>query len=140
MDSVSNASVIKRINYSVKSVNDLAAQLEEDNSTEKELIIDYPTVYIINNQQMKEQMVYVGETTDINRRTKEHLDRDIKRASDEKWKTMRDSEMYIVGHPYFNKSLTLDIENKLMSYMLGVKDISKVLNKRRNVQKKIFYL
>ncbi|MHC5278766.1 DUF2075 domain-containing protein [Listeria kieliensis] len=138
MDSVSNASVIKRINYSVESVNDLAAQLEEDNSTEKELIIDYPTVYIINTQQMKEQMVYVGETTDINRRTKEHLDRDIKRVSDEKWKTMRDSEMYIVGHPYFNKSLTLDIENKLMSYMLGVKDISKVLNKRRNVQKKYF--
>ncbi|WP_167630514.1 GIY-YIG nuclease family protein, partial [Listeria valentina] len=121
MDSITNTPVIKRINYSMEAVQDLTTQLESDGSVEKELIIDYPTVYIIDNQQTKEKMVYVGETTDINRRTKEHLDRDIKRASDEKWSEMLDSKMYIIGHPYFNKSLTLDIENKLMSYMLGVK-------------------
>ncbi len=36
--------------------------------------------------------------------------------------------MYVIGHELFNKSLTLDIENRLMQYLLSVDNISMVHN------------
>ena len=40
--------------------------------------------------------------------------------------------MYIIGHEHFNKSMTLDIENRLMQYMVSVPKVQKVHNLRGN--------
>ena len=31
-----------------------------------------------------------------------------------------DASLYIIGHEHFNKSLTLDVENRLMHYLMSV--------------------
>lgn len=46
--------------------------------------------------------------------------------------------MYIIGHDYFNKSLTLDIENKLMMYMSSIDSVQSVYNRRTNQQKEYY--
>ena len=42
--------------------------------------------------------------------------------------------MYIIGHKYFNKSLTLDIENRLLHYLLSSESVKNVNNRRGNPQ------
>ena len=44
------------------------------------------------------------------------------------------TEMYIIGHKYFNKSLTLDIENRLLHYLLSSESVKNVNNRRGNPQ------
>lgn len=46
--------------------------------------------------------------------------------------------MYVIGHELFNKSLTLDIENRLMQYLLSVDNISRVHNSRTNQQNEYY--
>ncbi|WP_255201017.1 DNA/RNA helicase domain-containing protein [Mammaliicoccus sciuri] len=46
--------------------------------------------------------------------------------------------MYVIGHEMFNKSLTLDIENRLMQYLLSVDNISRVHNSRTNQQNEYY--
>ena len=48
------------------------------------------------------------------------------------------SSMYVIGHELFNKSLTLDIENRLMQYLLSVDNISMVHNSRTNQQNEYY--
>ena len=48
------------------------------------------------------------------------------------------SSMYVIGHELFNKSLTLDIENRLMQYLLSVENISRVHNSRTNQQNEYY--
>ena len=97
------------------------------------------SVYIIDDKisdKKHNYNVYVGETTDINRRTKQHLNDDIRNGRED-FKKLSDSsttEMYIIGHKYFNKSLTLDIENRLLHYLLSSESVKNVNNRRRNPQ------
>lgn len=56
----------------------------------------------------------------------------------EKFSESNKSTMYIIGHELFNKSLTLDIENRLMQYLLSVDNISKVHNSRTNQQNEYY--
>ena len=44
----------------------------------------------------------------------------------------------VIGHELFNKSLTLDIENRLMQYLLSVDNISMVHNSRTNQQNEYY--
>ena len=44
------------------------------------------------------------------------------------------ASLFIIGHEHFNKSLTLDIENRLMNYMLSVDSVKSVHNSRANPQ------
>ena len=46
--------------------------------------------------------------------------------------------MIVIGHEYFNKSLTLDIENKLMHYLSSVDAVDTVYNRRTNQQNKYY--
>jgi len=118
----------------------------EEKSHDDELIFEYPTVYVISDKQgenRKDQVpeftVYVGETSNIGQRTRQHLDDDAKIRED--WKKLKDSanaEMMVVGDQYFNKSLTLDIENRLMMYLLSVDHIQHLNNRRTNPQRKYF--
>lgn len=102
----------------------------------KEFILEYPVVYIVYDNSKKGYHVYVGETNDIEQRTQEHL---IEERAD--WQAFRKSDntmMIVIGHAHFNKSLTLDIENTMMMYMLGVESVQKLNNRRTNQQYKYF--
>ena len=46
--------------------------------------------------------------------------------------------MFIIGHNHFNKSLTLDIEHRLMLYLSSVDIVSSIQNWRGNPQNKYF--
>ena len=105
----------------------------EDEKT-KEIIMKFPTVYIHNWQDSGDFEVYIGESNDIFKRTHQHYDA----ASDkEKWQSKlveKDASLFIIGHEHFNKSLTLDIENRLMHYMMSVDCVKHVHNLRDNPQ------
>lgn len=126
--------IIEKVSYnsfSVKAIKD--KKLSEK---EEQLLLDYPTVYIIDDELSNKKhnySVYVGETSDIKRRTKQHLN-DETREDFKKLKGSTTSEMYIIGHRYFNKSLTLDIENKLLQYLLSSESVKNVSNRRGNPQ------
>ncbi|MFT8630270.1 DUF2075 domain-containing protein [Liquorilactobacillus hordei] len=102
--------------------------------TESKFLFSYPTVYIINTEKKsREYAVYVGETNDIVRRTKEHINVD-KRDDWLEINSTVNSRMYIIGHKHFNKSLTLDIENRLMLFLTSVPHVKTVFNRRTNQQ------
>ncbi|WP_143139253.1 GIY-YIG nuclease family protein, partial [Alkalibacterium sp. 20] len=97
------------------------------------------TVYIINHTEKSGISVYIGETTDIYRRTIEHIDTDPKDRED--WAIMKASsnaKMLVVGHELFNKSLTLDIENRLMLYLSSVDGVNTIYNRRSNEQNEYY--
>lgn len=130
--------------YSTKYNRDIAIDLDQQIKQEFEdpdkqnFLIDYPTVYIINeakSRQKAKYTVYVGETNDIQRRTLQHLDADPNFRED--WRQLRhtpDASMYVIGHKYFNKSLTLDVENRMMHYLSGVGTVNHLNNRRDNAQ------
>ena len=105
----------------------------EDEKTQN-IIMNFPTVYIHNWRQSGDFEIYVGESNDIFRRTRQHYDA----ASDKlKWQNkllQKDARLFIIGHEHFNKSLTLDIENRLMHYMMSVECVKHVYNLRDNPQ------
>lgn len=111
-----------------------------------ELVFDYPTVYVVYSQEENrhshapEYLAYVGETNDIVSRTSQHLGPDAKSRDD--WHTLAERaavdhgsvRQYIIGNAHFNKSLTLDVENRMMQYLLGVDAIKQLNNRRANAQ------
>ena len=96
----------------------------------KKLLLEYPTVYIIYSERNGTYQVYVGETNNIKQRTKEHFREGNRYA--------KGSNMFVIGHEHFNKSLTLDIENKFMLYLTGNEVIKNLSNKRDNPQYRYF--
>lgn len=105
----------------------------EDEKTQK-IIMNFPTVYIHNWEESGDFEVYVGESNNIFKRTRQHYEA----ASDKsKWQSKlleRDAKLFIIGHEHFNKSLTLDIENRLMHYMMSAERVKHVHNLRDNPQ------
>ena len=90
-----------------------------EGSEDSKYLLKYPTVYIINDDKQKGFKVYVGETADIKERTSQHLLTDAKTVP--YWADFSlslTSTMYVIGHRYFNKSLTLDVENRLSIYQV----------------------
>ena len=106
---------------------------KEDEKTQ-DIIMNFPTVYIHNWQESGDFEVYVGESNDIFKRTRQHYDA----ASDKsRWQSKlleKYAILFIIGHEHFNKSLTLDIENRLMHYMMSVDRVKHVYNLRDNPQ------
>ncbi|MFT8606944.1 DNA/RNA helicase domain-containing protein [Liquorilactobacillus ghanensis] len=76
----------------------------------------------------------MGETNDIVRRTIEHISSEKNRQDWLEINKSNTASMYIIGHKHFNKSLTLDIENKLMLYLTSVASVARVNNRRTNQQ------
>lgn len=106
---------------------------EEDEKTQ-DIISNYPTVYIHNWKESEDFEVYVGESNDIFKRTRQHYDS----SSDETtWQSKlleKDARLFIIGHEHFNKSLTLDVENRLIHYLMSVDRVKHVHNQRGNPQ------
>lgn len=110
------------------------------------LLFGFPAVYVVHTMDRNRDSanlsysVYVGETNNIRTRTFQHLQSDVPVRKD--WNAFakrlaRDPDsvwQYIIGNPHFNKSLTLDIENQLMHYLLGVLSVGNLNNRRSNAQ------
>lgn len=108
-------------------------------ASDRQLLLDYPTVYVVRQPQLEKFDVYVGETTDIFSRTIQHLRTDP--AIREDWRQLAESdraEMLVIGNRYFNKSLTLDVENRLMLYLTGVETVNQLHNRRSNPQRSYY--
>ncbi|CAK8054745.1 DUF2075 domain-containing protein [Eupransor demetentiae] len=119
--------IIKETSYNNDGVDDFKL-----NDSEKELILQYPTVYIVNDKKKETFDVYVGETNNIKNRTYQHLQED--RDDWEKFNASNTAKLIVMGHSHFNKSLTLDIENKMRLYMTGVGSVKRLNNRRGNPQ------
>ncbi|MGF0019553.1 DNA/RNA helicase domain-containing protein [Sporofaciens sp. SGI.106] len=134
-----SSSVAKPIIKQIKDSRDAldffeTVSLPEEDEKTQEIIRNFPTVYIHNWQESGDFEVYVGESNDIFKRTRQHYDA----ASDKsRWQSKlveKDASLFIIGHEHFNKSLTLDIENRLMHYMMSVERVKHVYNLRDNPQ------
>lgn len=103
------------------------------------LLTEYPVVYIHNwkDKNRNKYSVYIGETNDICRRTEQHYE--VLKKNNTSWqKHLNNAGLYIIGHEHFNKSLTLDIENKLMLYLTSIDTVENVCNGRGNPQKEYY--
>ncbi|WP_080146955.1 DUF2075 domain-containing protein [Marinilactibacillus piezotolerans] len=130
---------IYSVPFGEESLNNLQEELSNKSKDTEKLIFDFPTVYIVNHQDRDGVSVYIGETSDIIRRTSQHLRNDPLERKD--WETIKNasnSNMFIIGHDYFNKSLTMDIENKLMLYMSSLDGVKEIYNRRSNDQKEYY--
>lgn len=66
--------VIEEVEYESGSLDTLQETLKISFRDEnKMLLFEYPTIYIVNDKNSDGYSVYVGETTDIVRRTNQHL-------------------------------------------------------------------
>lgn len=131
--------IVEKIPYNSDTPATLDDAIQGD-KTKRKLLIDYPTIYVIYSPEKSGgYKVYVGETNDIERRTEQHLNEDPKVRTD--WKELsrsKNAEIFVIGHNHFNKSLTLDIENQMMLYMLGVPSVKRLNNRRENEQNEYY--
>lgn len=106
---------------------------EEDVKTQ-DIISNYPTVYIHNWKDSEDFEVYVGESNDIFKRTRQHYDSSADKTTWQSKLLEKDAHLFIIGHEHFNKSLTLDVENRLIHYLMSVDRVKHVHNQRGNPQ------
>lgn len=157
--------VIESFRYSADSLERFLADVAQADDETSTLLLKYPTVYVIYQVADGGYRVYVGETNNIAQRTKTHLEVDPKKTDlserdlesvldpvDETanvnpshWNVFRDgdSTIIVIGHSLFNKSLTLDIEDRLMLYLSSVDGVKgansvRLANARRNIQTDYF--
>ena len=105
----------------------------EDEKTQ-EIIANFPTVYIHNWQDSGDFEVYVGESNDIFKRTRQHYDAAVDKSKWQRKLMEKDARLFIIGHEHFNKSLTMDIENRLIHDMMSAERVKPVHNLRDNPQ------
>ncbi len=130
--------IIKQIIPDIKrELNKFNESLEED-SKETNLIRSYPTVYIHNWEKSDKFEVYVGESNDFFQRTQQHYEEMNNEKSWQKNLKGNESSLFVIAHPEFNKSLTLDIENKLIHYLSSSSSVAKVHNARGNPQNQYY--
>lgn len=132
-------------------LNDMTAKIKEGvSSQEASFLLNYPVVYIhfwqgkvIEYIDKKGQTVtrqcfnvYIGESNDVVHRTRQHYE-DGQKLDNWVQYLKRDgsvAEIVIIGHSHFNKSFTLDIENKLIDYIAPGYNIDHLFNARGNPQ------
>ncbi|GBG96511.1 DUF2075 domain-containing protein [Lactococcus termiticola] len=123
---------VKKIDYSGKALQSIDASYNR-------FLIDFPTVYFVYDIKDTKYTVYVGETNDISRRTKQHL---IEKRNDwQKLNSSPSSRMLVLGNEFSNKSVTLDLENRFINYFLGVESIKSdggINNRKGNPQGKYY--
>ena len=126
--------IIYEFDYSEEAIKRIEHQMK--NEQDEKYLLRFPTVYIVNDKEKNNQYsVYIGETTNIKRRALEHLKNDkISREDWDKLSSSENSKIMVIGHDHFNKSLTLDIENKLMHYLSSVSSVNHIYNRRTNDQ------
>lgn len=126
---IANPKIIK-----IKDNIKFLEKIENDKSIST-ILNGYPVVYIHTWKDKGLNKVYVGESNNIFQRTKQHYE--IGKTDNRKWQSYinnNNSELYIIYHEHFNKSLTLDVENRLIHYLSSVQNVDKVFNGRGNPQ------
>ena len=112
--------------------------LKSKTGKERELINEYPIVYIHNWQKGTKYEVYVGESNDFFQRTLQHYEQIENPNSWQKNLKSKVASLYVIAHEDFNKSLTLDVENKLIHYLSSCSSVEKIYNARGNPQNKYY--
>ena len=131
--------IVMKIDDNVKALTAFEMQIKQDESEKtKKVILDFPTVYVHNRKASNDYEVYIGESNNVLQRTKWHYDEIAKNGSWQKKLIKDNASLYIIGHEHFNKSLTLDIENHLINYMMSVECVKRVYNGRGNPQNKYY--
>lgn len=111
-----------------------SVSLQDEDSKTQDIIMNYPTVYIHNWKESGDFEVYVGESNDVFKRTRQHYDASLDKSSWQRKLFEKDARLFIIGHEHFNKSLTLDVENRLIHYLMSVDCVKHVHNQRGNPQ------
>lgn len=131
--------IIKKIEDNSSALKDLELEvLSTDTEIEQNVLFSFPTVYIHNWKDTDKYEVYVGETNDILTRTRQHY---LQIGVEGAWQNSlrnKNANLYIIGHKHFNKSLTLDIENRLIQYLLSADSVKRVHNLRGNPQNQYY--
>ena len=131
--------IVKKINDNAQGLKIFQESLMRDASEkEQDILLQFPTVYIHNWKNTDDYEVYIGESNNIIQRTKQHYDAGM---DERKWQhqlLLQDASLYVIGHEHFNKSMTLDIENRLMLYMMSVDRVRKIHNLRGNPQNRYY--
>lgn len=132
--------VIRKIEDTQEALEHFKSKsLRSEEDKIQELIASFPTVYIHNWEDTGNYEVYIGESNNVLERTRQHYDEGIKNSKSWQAEMLgKSASLYIIGHEHFNKSMTLDIENRLMQYMLSVPSVRKVHNRRGNPQTKYY--
>lgn len=138
--------------FATSEGNDFPAHLREaiQSSRHSELLLKYPTVYIHywpgkdieyidkrgNEHKLPRYQVYVGESNDVIERTKQHYQDGLDK---ENWQYQLVNaritpQMIVIGHEHFNKSFTLDVENRLIEYIMSMDSVETLYNGRGNPQ------
>ena len=131
--------IVKKLQDNISSLKEFEKEISNLNDEKlKDIILDFPIVYIHNWKNKDNYEVYVGESNNIFQRTKQHYS---KMTSEDEWQNnLSDGKanLYIIGHEHFNKSMTLDIENRLIHYLMSAERIKKVHNGRSNPQNRYY--
>lgn len=131
--------IVKKISDNIGALTEFEKQVRQDESDKtKKIILNFPTVYVHNRKASDDYEVYVGESNNVFQRTRQHFE---EASNSESWQNrlIRDgASLYIIGHEHFNKSLTLDIENRLINYMMSVECVKRVHNGRGNPQNEYY--
>lgn len=132
--------IIRKVKDTPKALMDFREnELPKEDDKIQEVIACFPIVYIHNWKNTGDYEVYVGESNDIFARTSQHYDTGV---HDEKsWQRElygKSANLYVIGHEHFNKSMTLDVENRLMHYLVGVPKVRRIHNLRGNPQNRYY--
>lgn len=127
--------IVEKIKDDIDSLNLFEQEISKSNNNKKkDIVMNFPIVYIHSWKNKNQYEVYVGESNNIFQRTKQHYN---EMKNDSEWQhNLLDgnANLYIIGHEHFNKSMTMDIETRLIHYLTSVENIRKVHNGRENPQ------
>ena len=131
--------IVKKIDDNAQGLKIFQESLMRDASEkEQDILLRFPTVYIHNWKNTDDYEVYIGESNNIIQRTKQHYDAGMDERRWQHQLLLQDASLYVIGHEHFNKSMTLDIENRLMLYMMSVDRVRKIHNLRGNPQSRYY--
>ncbi len=118
--------------------NKVKSMIQKDNVDDKEILLNYPVVYIHTWKEKENLFVYVGETIDLIRRTNDHSDNNNLKSWQHKWKSGSHHRSVYFSCKSMNKSLALDLEDSLIAVFQEIekKGVQKlqIVNKRDNRQ------
>lgn len=150
------ATTIKPVVFKTEEIagylNNLADNIKTSIGADSDLLLNHPAIYVHVWRNKKDIMegtwsIYIGETNDIIARTKEHwaaarIPVEKRKGGNWQYHMLEAVEdkgrqivptVYFFGHKLFHKSLTLDIENKLIDFCLAM-ETAQTHNGRGNAQ------
>ena len=117
-------------------LSSLESKIRSEYKDDADLLLEYPVVYLHvwknkNDSLNGSYHIYIGEADNVVRRQQEHWAAAMDPKHPDNWQHKMKNDLdeygntviptlYVIGHPYFQKSMTLDIEDRLMVYCLAM--------------------